>query len=227
MPIYMAKAGGFFFIVFGVIVAHGRAVADQPDLDLRALRPDRGDGRYRSPTGTSASLDGALRSCPTGRPVSGHHLSAGTSSFPASASLGLLVAHRSALYPFIERVDHRGQPRAPPSGPAAQRPTRTASAWPACYVLRRARGSAAATTSSPPLPPVASTTITGSCRSRSSSVPVIAFIVTKRICHRRCSGVTGTCCCTAGRPAPHAAAQRRVPGDPQEAFRRGLPPLLP
>ena len=38
-PVYMAKAGGFFFIVFGVIALLGGARHDQPDLDVRAVRP--------------------------------------------------------------------------------------------------------------------------------------------------------------------------------------------
>ena len=35
-PIYAAKAGGFFFIVFGVLAALGGVRADQPDLAVRA-----------------------------------------------------------------------------------------------------------------------------------------------------------------------------------------------
>ncbi len=41
LPVYMAKAGGFFFIVFGVTALMGGADADQPDLALRAVRPWR------------------------------------------------------------------------------------------------------------------------------------------------------------------------------------------
>ncbi len=37
MPVYAAKAGGFFFIVFGVHRLAGLAGPDQPDLGLRAL----------------------------------------------------------------------------------------------------------------------------------------------------------------------------------------------
>ena len=39
MPVYTAKAGGFFFIMFGVIVLIAVAVHDQPDLELRTVRP--------------------------------------------------------------------------------------------------------------------------------------------------------------------------------------------
>ena len=45
MPVYTAKAGGFFFIVFGVIAAHRGAGHDQPDLDVRPVRPLPGHRR--------------------------------------------------------------------------------------------------------------------------------------------------------------------------------------
>ena len=40
-PIYTAKAGGFFFIVFGVIALLSALVPDQPGLDVRPVHPDR------------------------------------------------------------------------------------------------------------------------------------------------------------------------------------------
>ena len=43
MPVYAAKAGGFFFIVFGVIALISAPGHDQPDLGLRPLRPLPGD----------------------------------------------------------------------------------------------------------------------------------------------------------------------------------------
>ena len=45
MPVYAAKAGGFFFIVFGVLALMAATVHDQPDLGLRPLRPLPGDRR--------------------------------------------------------------------------------------------------------------------------------------------------------------------------------------
>ena len=45
MPVYAAKAGGFFFIVFGVIALISGLVDDQPDLGLRSLRPVTGHRR--------------------------------------------------------------------------------------------------------------------------------------------------------------------------------------
>ncbi len=44
LPVYAAKAGGFFFIVFGVTALMGGAAVDQPGVEVRALRPVQGDG---------------------------------------------------------------------------------------------------------------------------------------------------------------------------------------
>ncbi len=44
LPVYMAKAGGFFFVVFGVLGLMGATDDDQPGLAARALQPRRGDG---------------------------------------------------------------------------------------------------------------------------------------------------------------------------------------
>ena len=38
-PVYAAKAGGFFFIVFGVVALMAGVLHHQPDLELRPLRP--------------------------------------------------------------------------------------------------------------------------------------------------------------------------------------------
>ena len=45
-PVYAAKAGGFFFIVFGIIAVISGIVHDQPDLELRPVRPLPGFRRY-------------------------------------------------------------------------------------------------------------------------------------------------------------------------------------
>ena len=45
LPVYAAKAGGFFFIVFGVTALMGGLLADQPGVEVRPLRPVEGDGR--------------------------------------------------------------------------------------------------------------------------------------------------------------------------------------
>ena len=45
-PVYAAKAGGFFFIVFGVVALMAALLHDQPDLELRPVRPLPGFGRH-------------------------------------------------------------------------------------------------------------------------------------------------------------------------------------
>ena len=51
-PIYAAKAGGFFFIVFGVCAAARRTRPDQPGVAVRPVRAPRRCPPARSPTGT-------------------------------------------------------------------------------------------------------------------------------------------------------------------------------
>ena len=57
-PSYGAKAGGFFFLVFGVIGAARRALPDQPGLAVRAVQP--GAGRRRHATRLVHGLPGRL-----------------------------------------------------------------------------------------------------------------------------------------------------------------------
>ena len=45
LPVYMAKAGGFFFMVFGVSALMGGAAVDQPGLEVRSVRSVEGDRR--------------------------------------------------------------------------------------------------------------------------------------------------------------------------------------
>ncbi len=41
LPVYVSKATGFFFMVFGVIAAHGGLALHQPGLEVRPLRPSK------------------------------------------------------------------------------------------------------------------------------------------------------------------------------------------
>ena len=45
-PVYAAKAGGFFFIVFGVVAIMAALLHHQPDLELRPVRPLPGFCRH-------------------------------------------------------------------------------------------------------------------------------------------------------------------------------------
>ena len=62
-PIYVAKAGGFFFTVFGVIVAHGGDHADQPGLAYGPYDPSLVSAGAQ-PDWYIGFLDGALRMMP-------------------------------------------------------------------------------------------------------------------------------------------------------------------
>ena len=66
-PTYASKAVGLFFLTAAVLCLLGGAGPDQPDLDLRAVRPRRGVARRRSPTGTWAGSTARCGSCPGGR----------------------------------------------------------------------------------------------------------------------------------------------------------------
>ena len=131
MPVYAAKAGGFFFIVFGVIALIVRPGADQPDLGLRALRPlprhrrlaaRLVHGLRRRRAAPAARLAGVQRL--RLHPVAEHR-----ARRPGAAAAGL---HRARRLPVRRTLGHRRQPRAPPARAPAQLPgAHRASAWPA------------------------------------------------------------------------------------------------
>ena len=69
LPIYMAKAGGFFFVVFGVITADLRSGDHQPDLAVRAFgTPDQVTAGSQ-PDWYIGWLEGSLRMMPNVRMV--------------------------------------------------------------------------------------------------------------------------------------------------------------
>ena len=88
MPVYAAKAGGFFFIVFGVTALMGGLLVDQPGVEVRPLRPVQGDRRAPSPTGTWAGPTARCGSCRAGSPTSSGTPCPGTSSCRSSCCPG-------------------------------------------------------------------------------------------------------------------------------------------
>ena len=70
-PVYTAKAGGFFFVVFGVTALLGALAHDQPGVAVRALQPDPDHGGLPARLVHRASSTARCASCPTGRPTSG------------------------------------------------------------------------------------------------------------------------------------------------------------
>ena len=108
-PVYMAKAGGFFFIVFGVITLMGGLHADQPGVDVRPVQPGQVTAGSQ-PDWYMGFVEGGIRIMPNwethiwgttwswnvAHPVSGHHGSA---------------VRADGIYPFVER----GSPATSPS----------------------------------------------------------------------------------------------------------------
>ena len=120
MPIYAAKAGGYFFIVFGVTALMGAPDVDQPGVEVRPLQPGRGHrglparlvhGRRR---GAAPDLPGL-----GDRDLRRHDQ---LERHAARADLPVRDPRRHPGLPVHRGVDHRRQAGAPPAPAAAQRP---------------------------------------------------------------------------------------------------------
>ena len=121
MPVYMAKAGGFFFVVFGTIVALAGLFQINPIWAYGPYIPDQVTAGSQ-PDWYVGFLDGALRLMP---PIEitqfGHTLSLNL-IIPAMVLAPVLLAAGRGL-PLDRALRHRqGQPGAPPARPSAQRP---------------------------------------------------------------------------------------------------------
>lgn len=101
MPVYMAKAGGFFFLVFGLIVLVAATVTINPVWIFGPYMPDQVSAGTQ-PDWYIGWLDGALRVMPNWEPVLfGYTLSLNV-LIPAAIIPGILFT-LLALYPWIER----------------------------------------------------------------------------------------------------------------------------
>ncbi len=101
MPVYMAKAGGFFFLVFGVIVLVAGTVTINPVWIFGPYTPDQVSAGTQ-PDWYIGWLDGALRVMPNIEPVIfGYTLSLNV-LIPAAIIPGLLFT-LLGTYPWIER----------------------------------------------------------------------------------------------------------------------------
>ena len=119
LPVYMAKAGGFFFLVFGVIAAIAAIASINPIWAIGPYRPDQvstgaqpdwymgfSEGLIRVDAGLGDQLLG-----PHARPGRVHP----AGGLPAGAG-------RDRGLPVHRVLGHRRQARAPHPGPPAQRP---------------------------------------------------------------------------------------------------------
>ncbi|TDT29268.1 menaquinol-cytochrome c reductase cytochrome b subunit precursor [Streptomyces sp. BK208] len=178
LPVYMAKAGGFFFLVFGVISALAAIATINPIWTLGPYRPDQVSTNAQ-PDWYMGFAEGLIRVMP-GWEVNlwGHTLVLGVFIPLMVFPLVLLVI---AVYPFVEawvtgdRGEHHVADR------PRNAPTRTAFgvAWLTCYLILLLAGGNDLWATHLHLSVNA---ITWCVRVGFFVAPVLAFLVTKRIC---------------------------------------------
>ena len=101
LPAFAAKGGAFFAVTFGVIADHGRAVPDQPDLELRPVQPVAGLRRFAAGLvhalhgGDAADLPGV-----GDRPIGDYTIPPAFWASPAFLPVLYVLA---GAYPWIER----------------------------------------------------------------------------------------------------------------------------
>ena len=100
MPVYMAKAGGFFFIVFGIIALLGGLVTINPIWIFGPFMPDQVSAGSQ-PDWYMGFLDGALRIFPNWETALFGFTISWNILIPSVILPGILFTV-AALYPFIE-----------------------------------------------------------------------------------------------------------------------------
>ena len=178
LPVYMAKAGGFFFLVFGVIAALAAIASINPIWEYGPYRPDQ-VSTGAQPDWYMGMAEGLIRAMPSWEiNFWGHTLQLGV--FIPLLLFGLVLM-AIAFYPFVEawvtgdkREHHLAdRPR--------NRPVRTAfgAAWVAWYmVLLLGGGNDIAATHFH----LSINAITWFVRIGFFVIPVLTFVVTKRFC---------------------------------------------
>ncbi|MFE4873321.1 cytochrome bc complex cytochrome b subunit [Streptomyces sp. NPDC056682] len=178
LPVYMAKAGGFFFLVFGVLAAMGAIAQINPIWSYGPYRPDQVTTNAQ-PDWYMGYSEGLIRLMP-GWEINflGHTLQLGV-FIPLVVFPTVLLT--LWLYPFLEawitgddREHHvTERPR--------NNPVRTAfgAAWTAVYVLLLLGGGNDLLATHFQL---SIDVITWAARVGFFVVPVVVFIITKRIC---------------------------------------------
>ncbi|RKE18712.1 ubiquinol-cytochrome c reductase cytochrome b subunit [Streptomyces sp. TLI_171] len=179
MPVYMAKAGGFFFLVFGIIAAMSAIATINPIWAYGPYRPDQ-VSTDAQPDWYMGFSEGLIRIMP-GWEISvwgGHTLNLGV-MVPLAIFPAVLAA--IAVYPFIEswvtgdKREHHilDRPR--------NAPVRTAlgAAWISLYLILLVGGGNDLFATHLHL---SINTITYTVRVGFFVVPVLTFIVTKRWC---------------------------------------------
>ncbi|MEV1008984.1 cytochrome bc complex cytochrome b subunit [Streptomyces sp. NPDC049881] len=179
LPVYIAKAGGFFFLVFGVIAAIAATVTINPIWVMGPYRPDQ-VSTDAQPDWYLGFSEGLVRMMPGLEWVlpGGYTLNFGL-LVPLAVFPGLLVA--IGAYPFFEAWVNRD----PREHHIAQRPrnapTRTAfgMAWLTAFGVTMLAGGNDVWAVNFNL---SINAITWFCRIGFFVLPPIAFIITRRIC---------------------------------------------
>ncbi len=102
MPIYMAKAGGFFFIVFGTITALAGLVQINPVWAYGPYMPDQVTAGSQ-PDWYVGFLDGALRLMPNWE-IAAFGVTLSLNMFVPAMVLPPILLGLMAAYPWIERI---------------------------------------------------------------------------------------------------------------------------
>ena len=178
LPIYVAKAGGFFLLVFGVLAFLAALVTINPVWAYGPYRPDQVSTNAQ-PDWYLGFAEGMVRLMPAWEiGIAGHTLALGLFIPIVAFPLMLVVI---GVYPFLEawitgdRREHHllDRPR--------NRPVRTGlgAAWIALYLLFLLGGGndVAATTFH-----LSINTITWTLRVAVFAVPAVVFVVTRRVC---------------------------------------------
>ena len=120
LPIYMAKAGGFFFVVFGIITLISGLVTINPIWLYGPYTPDQVTAGSQ-PDWYIGWLEGALRMMPNVEWVIFGYTISWNILVPAAIVPGIIFTVMG-LYPWIEQWATGDKSRAPPAGPAPERP---------------------------------------------------------------------------------------------------------
>lgn len=178
-PVYMAKAGGFFFLVFGLIAMIAATTSINPVWVLGPYRPDQVSTNAQ-PDWYMGFSEGLVRLMPALEWVipGGYTLSLGL--LVPLMVLPLMLA-TIALYPFFESWVTKDQREHHIAERPRNAPTRTGfgMAWLSWYFVALVAGGNDVWAVNFPL---SINAITWFCRIAFFVLPVIVFIVTRRIC---------------------------------------------
>ena len=128
LPVYAAKAGGFFFIVFGVTALMGGLLSINPVWKYGPYDPSKVTAGSQ-PDWYMGWPDGALRIMPGWETTSSGATRSSWNVFLPIIVLPGRDVHGPAAAAVHRGVDHRRQAGAPPAAAAAQRPDPDRASW--------------------------------------------------------------------------------------------------